>query len=420
MQNEWKQEIPRKLFLHFCLWFQKRIVPEKYGLTREQNLLENFKNYAKLKKTQTYFILSETKAAFAERTIRSLKNILYRYMEDNGYKYIHKLTQFVTTLNSRRNCSIDLIPKNVKKSDFCPFCTANNYEKLREPSLKLEIEFASRSMIYHSGRVISHSLQKRFSKLWQFLPKNLQYTQKRMNKMRLSAVNFIRKSWSKSFNNGIVHKKLVSNASAQRFPDNTLSSLINFLPEQMNLDGQLEVATSEKSYPSRYQNITEGKFMFFDKKLSKSSKFYYLEPGLYLSITDIVEAMNTLFQERHNHTENFITVKVSRRTQKVEIYFATEGSGLAFFSTDLGHIFGSNGGNDFGVMWRGKGPHKPELAYDIVRIHSFMIYTNLIQYNIVGDTKIPLLQCILCISRLKAGEIITTGQYMNYQTFSNL
>ena len=62
--------------------------------------------------------MSETKAAFAERTIRSLKKILYRYMEDNGDKYIQKLTQFVTTLNSRRNCSIDLMPKNVKNSDF--------------------------------------------------------------------------------------------------------------------------------------------------------------------------------------------------------------------------------------------------------------------------------------------------------------
>ena len=62
--------------------------------------------------------MSETKAAFAERKIRSLKNILYRYLEHNGYKYFHKLTQFVTTLNSRRNCSTDLIPKNVKDSDF--------------------------------------------------------------------------------------------------------------------------------------------------------------------------------------------------------------------------------------------------------------------------------------------------------------
>ena len=38
--------------------------------------------------------MSETKAAFVEPTTRSLKNTLYRYMEDNGYKYIHKLTKF--------------------------------------------------------------------------------------------------------------------------------------------------------------------------------------------------------------------------------------------------------------------------------------------------------------------------------------
>ena len=130
--------------------------------------------------------------------------------------------------------------------------------------------------------------------------------------------------------------------------------------------------------------------------------------------------MNILIQERHNHSENCIKVKVSRRKQKVEIYLANEGSGLAFFSTDLGHIFGRNVGNEIGVMLRGKGPHKPEFAYDIVRIHSLMIYSDLIEYNIVGDTQAPLLRCFPFISKLKSGDIITTGQYMNYQTLSNM
>ena len=214
--------------------------------------------------------------------------------------------------------------------------------------------------------------------------------------------------------------ELVSNASAQLFPANTLSSSTNFLPEQLNLEGQWEVAISEISYPSLYQNVTEGKLMFFDEKLSKSSEFYYLETGLYPSITDIVEAMNTLSQERNNHSENCITVKVSRRLQKVENYLANERSGLAFLSTDLGNFFGSKVGKEFGVMLRGKGPHKPKFAYEIVRIHSLMIYADLIEYNVVGDTKAPLLRCFPFISKLKAGDTITTGQYVNYQTFSKL
>ena len=73
---------------------------------------------------------------------------------------------------------------------------------------------------------------------------------------------------------------LVSNASGELFSDNTLSSFLNFLPEQVNLEGQWEVAISERSYPSMYQNITEGYFKFFDKKLSKSMSTYTLEPGL--------------------------------------------------------------------------------------------------------------------------------------------
>ena len=160
--------------------------------------------------------------------------------------------------------------------------------------------------------------------------------------------------------------------------------------------------------------------MFFDNKLSKSSRFYYLEPGLYPSITLIVEAMNILIQERHNHSGNCNKVEVSRRTQKVEIYLANEGSRLALFSADLGHIFGSNVGNECGVKLRRKGPHKPEFAYDIVLIHSLMIYTDLIEHNIVGDTMAPLLRCFPFISKLKSGDIITTGHYKNYQTFSNL
>ena len=97
--------------------------------------------------------------------------------------------------------------------------------------------------------------------------------------------------------------ELVSNASGELFPDNTLSSFTNFLPEQVNLEGQWEIATSEISYPSMYQNITEGSFKFFEEKLSKSMSTYSIEPGLYNSITDIVEAMTRLFKREITTTK---------------------------------------------------------------------------------------------------------------------
>ena len=127
-----------------------------------------------------------------------------------------------------------------------------------------------------------------------------------------------------------------------------------------------------------------------------------------------------LIQEKNDHNETCITVKVSRRTQKVVITLANDTSGLAFCSTDMGHIFGNNVGNEFGVLMIGESPHEPEFAYNIVRIHSLMIYSNLVEYNLVGDTKAPLLRCFPFFSKLKGGDIITTGQYLNYQTLSNL
>ena len=98
--------------------------------------------------------------------------------------------------------------------------------------------------------------------------------------------------------------KLVSNASAQLFPDITLSSFTNILPEHLNLEGQWELAISEISYSSRYQIFTEGNIRFFDKKLSKLSNLYYLEPRLFPSILNFVETVNTLIEERHSYREN--------------------------------------------------------------------------------------------------------------------
>ena len=106
-----KTEDSKETVRAFLSMITKKNRPRKIWVDKGTEFEKEFKKLCKAEGIQIYSTMSETKAAFAERIIRSLKSILYRYMEDNGYKYIHKLTQFVTTLNSRRNCSTDLIPK---------------------------------------------------------------------------------------------------------------------------------------------------------------------------------------------------------------------------------------------------------------------------------------------------------------------
>ena len=102
--------------------------------------------------------------------------------------------------------------------------------------------------------------------------------------------------------------------------------------------------------------------MFYDEKLSKTTEAYYLEPGLYSSITDNMEAMNTVKQERNNHRDKCITMKVSSVTQNVKVYLANEKLNLALFSTELGHIFGGDVRNDSGILMCEKCSHEPTFA----------------------------------------------------------
>ena len=66
------------------LWFDKGT---EYGGT--------FEKFCKEKDIEVYSTMSETEAEIAERAIHSLKNIIYRYIEDLGEKFVHKLQQFL-------------------------------------------------------------------------------------------------------------------------------------------------------------------------------------------------------------------------------------------------------------------------------------------------------------------------------------
>ena len=59
--------------------------------------------------------MSETKAAFAERAIQSLKHALYRYIEEHGKKFVPNLQLLVSILNCRKNRSIGKSPRNEKQ-----------------------------------------------------------------------------------------------------------------------------------------------------------------------------------------------------------------------------------------------------------------------------------------------------------------
>ena len=64
--------------------------------------------------------------------------------------------------------------------------------------------------------------------------------------------------------------------------------------------------------------------------------------------------------------------------------------------------------------------HKPEFAYDVVRINYLMKNTDVIDFNTVGDTKVFQLRCLAFVPKLRAEKIVGTGKNLNYQTIRSL
>ena len=102
----------------FSKMITKKNRPKKTWVDQGTEFAGEVKKLCSGEGIEIYSTRNETKAAFAERTIRSLKNMLYRYMKDYGFKYIHKLPHFIVKMNSRNNHSIDMKPNHIKNFDF--------------------------------------------------------------------------------------------------------------------------------------------------------------------------------------------------------------------------------------------------------------------------------------------------------------
>ena len=90
--------------------------PKKIWSDKGTEFKGAFKEFCEANGIETYTTHSEAKSAFAERNIRSLKNIIYKHLENKwSYHYINQLQSFVNTINSRVNRMMGLAPSQVTK-----------------------------------------------------------------------------------------------------------------------------------------------------------------------------------------------------------------------------------------------------------------------------------------------------------------
>ena len=138
--------------------------PKKVWVDKGTEFKGSFKTLCEEKDMETYTTECEKKSAFAERNIRSLKGLIYKYLEDKWtYSYIDKLQDFVNTINSRTNRVTKIAPDEVTKK-YVPRLISIRVEQsqklLRRPKLYVGdfVRIAKINLPFRKG--YNHSLTK--------------------------------------------------------------------------------------------------------------------------------------------------------------------------------------------------------------------------------------------------------------------
>ena len=110
-----KTALAAKLAFERMLNFETFEFPIKLWVDEGKEFKGEFKNFCRGKEIEAYHTYSETKSCMAERYIRTLKTLLYKYFEEyQTFRYILQLQKIVSLLNKWRNRSIGMAADDVK------------------------------------------------------------------------------------------------------------------------------------------------------------------------------------------------------------------------------------------------------------------------------------------------------------------
>ena len=223
---------------------------------------------------------------------------------------------------------------------------------------------------------------------------------------------------------------LVSSASMDIFPENTLANFKNFFNEEISLQGDWRVALSEIIFPSRINQVNNTRIIKYSSEGNKNhqrsipsgavSKPYkgetvLINTGSYENLEHLIKAIKTATGlTKFSHQYNKIT--------GVLVLFFGKNEGITFPDEEIPSILGFEGIKDgsgthigykmidsFDNLALGDGEAKAFVAdypFDLLAGKQLIfVYSNIIEYQHIGDTKAPLIRIIDSKQRLKNGSL---------------
>ena len=181
---------------------------------------------------------------------------------------------------------------------------------------------------------------------------------------------------------------LPSNASLDKFSNNTLTEYRVGLPQTVSLTGDWEVALTEIHYPHSWNNVQgnfENRFYLRNQELDDMWEPLIVPQGHYSSVAGVITKINEVvsannrFKDEVQLSLDTLNRKVTVHLQnKVEVYFSDIGQMLGFLPKEV-------------ISKTSTAEREADLDHGF---HDLYVYCDIIQPQYIGDALVPLLRIL--------------------------
>ena len=199
---------------------------------------------------------------------------------------------------------------------------------------------------------------------------------------------------------------LPSNACLENYPNNSLTKFTVQLPQPLDLSsGQWEFGLSEIQFYKSWYNVKDS---ILTIRKGNEETVVTMENGYYKSPDFFIHQLNEQIEKCCNEeTQKFVKFSYNKVTRSSEIYFTPNKKFLLEFTPNMKHILGFNNADvnteieklSQKYPARGDTPvsklkFSTGLPMQLDDIFNLMVYCDLAQTSIVGNTEAPLLRSV--------------------------
>ena len=176
---------------------------------------------------------------------------------------------------------------------------------------------------------------------------------------------------------------LPSNASLDKFLNNTLTEYRVSLPQTISLTGDWEVALTEIHYPHSWNNVQRNfrdRFYLRDQELDGMWEPLIVPREHYSSVADLITKINKAVDEDDRFKDE-LQLSFDTLNRKVTVHLKNE---VEVYFSDIGQMLGFNS-----RTWTA------QRAVDLEHsLHDLYVYCDIIQSKYVGHALVPLLRIV--------------------------